>query len=420
MKRRLAETVVACLCLSGDVGDATELQKFGLRDWQRTFRWLDDSGLALYFLRHLQNVGATDMVPPQVLARLQGSLLANQLRWEHLTQHFARINESFQKAGLPFAVIKGLSLVPDYCPDAVLRAPSDLDYLVDRRSLPLAQKVLEAAGYYLNKRSDIELQFCTPSSRMPTISDSPYSLETEPVVELHVGFWNRANSVPLEEPTYRLERAVLHSWRGLHFPVLSERDAFLLQIVHVFQHTLEHWVKLCWLLEIGSFLSRRSRDADFWREVDDNLRTVPPLAEFAAIVIGLTKILFAAPVPEVAENWMHSLRPTARLWLGTYARAWAFDDHPFSQSSLFPTGKLALFLHQQYIPNPKTRKEMIRSRLFPWKTPQQVAFPVDHKPENMVAARQLQWQFVLDRAIFHSCSTLRYLWEVPRWRHLTG
>jgi hypothetical protein len=93
-------------------------------------------------------------------------------------------------------VIKGFSLVPEFCPDAVLRAPSDLDYLVDKASLPVAQQVLQEAGYCLQRFSDIEFKFGRPSSRIPTISDDPYSRETEPLVELHLAFWNKkANRV---------------------------------------------------------------------------------------------------------------------------------------------------------------------------------------------------------------------------------
>jgi hypothetical protein len=179
-------------------------------------------------------------------------------------------------------------------------------------------------------------------------------------------------------------------------------------------------VKLCWLLEIGSFLSNHSSDSDFWSKVDDRMQAVPYLAEFAAVVIELARIVFSSPTPDLAQDWIHSLRSTSRLWLENYAESWALDDHPLSGSRLFPTAKLALFLHQGYILDPEMRKEMIRRRLFPWKRPDQVAFPVDHMPTSIVAASQLQLRWMLDRIIFHSGSSMRYLWELPRWRELTS
>jgi hypothetical protein len=418
MKRELAEAIVANLRLSGDASNVQELRQFGLRDWKRTLRWLDDSDLTLYFLRHLQNIGSTEVLPPEVLARLEESFAQNHHRWEYLAEAFADINARFQRAGVPFAVIKGLSLVPDYCREAVLRAPSDLDYLVDKQSLPLAQRILEAAGYCLKARSDIEFKFGKPSSRMPMISDSPYSARTEPLVELHLAFWKSGNGVPLKEPEFRLAETIPHSWQGLRFPVLNQRDAFLFQVLHLFQHVLEGWVKLCWLLEMGSFLSSRSSDSNFWRKVDDRMQEIPYFAEFAAIVIGLAQSFFAAPAPALAENWTGALRSTSRLWLDNYARTWMFDEHPYIRSSFFRSAKLVLFLLEEYVPSPEMRKEVIRQRLFPWKNPERVAVPVALDPASVRAARQLQWRFVLDRIILHSGSSLRYLWELPRWREL--
>jgi len=424
VKRELAEAVVACLRLSADAGDTEQLRRFGPRDWQRTLTWLDDSGLTLYLLQHLKTRDATDVLAPEVLAELEGCLVANRLRWEYLAEQFGCINQGFERAGIAFAVVKGLSLVPDYCPDAVLRAPGDLDYLINRQSLPLARQVLEAAGYRLTGVSDFstdtEFKFCRRNSRSATLSDSPYSVETEPLVELHLGFWKRANRVPIPEPVFPLEQTIAHSWRGLRFPVLNDRDAFLVQIIHVFHHILEGWVKLCWLLEIGFFMSRRRSVADFWSDVDSSARAIPRLVECVAVVLGLAKIMFAPSSPNVGEVWMHSLCPSVKLWLNIHARPWAFDDHPLHRSSFFPAAKLALFLHQEFVPDPEIRRTLIRQRLFPLKRPEQIASPVDNKAASVMTARRLQWRFVLDRLIFHAGSSLRYIWEVPRWRSLVG
>ena len=419
MKRPLAKTIVACLSLSGKKCDLEKLKGFTLRDWRRTFRWLDDSSLALYFLQRLYDLDATDLLPAEALARLKQNLAENRQRTDHLVDEFGLINARFQQAGLNFAVIKGFSLVPEFCPDPALRTFSDLDYLVDYQSLPLAQQVLKEIGYSPAGFSDIEFKFARPISRMPTTSDNPYSIKTEPLVELHVGFWKRSNGVPMKEPEF-LEQTTTHSWQGMRFPALNERDAFLFQVLHVFQHTLECWVKLGWLLEISFFLSTHSSDSKFWSEVDDRIKTIPQFEEFTAIVIGLARLVFAPPTPALIEAWMSSLRLPARLWLENYAETWVLDDHPDSRSSVFPSAKLALFLYQEYIPNPDVRKDMIRRRLFPWKRPERVAIPVDHNPGSVLAAAQLQWRFVLDAIVFHSGSSLRYLWEAPRWRELTS
>lgn len=419
MERELARALLAPLQLSASSRNAQAIRRLGPGNWRRILTWLDDSGLALYFLRSLQNKGATGVLPQQVLAHLEGNLAQNRVRWESIVEALSCINDRFRQAGVRFAVIKGLSLVPDYCPDAVLRAPSDLDYLVDEQSLSLAQAVLEGAGYTLQQCSDIEFKYRKRISRMPRMSDSPYSATTHPLVELHLRFWKHGeNNVPFAEPLFSLQETTPHECWGLRFAVLNDCDAFLFQMIHIFQHTLDGWVKLCWLFEVGSFLSERSNDSEFWRQVDHRILAVPCLAEFAAIVVELARIVFSAPLPDPLRNWVRCLRPSSRLWLDNYGEIFAFDDHPVSGGRFFPTGKLSLFLHQEYIPSAEIRNEMIRRRLFPWKRPARVAFPGEQERSSSTAALQLQWQFVLNRIIFHSGSSLRYLWEIPRWRKI--
>lgn len=421
MNRALAEAVVGCLSLSGEPSEASALAKFHLHDWESTFHWLDSSGLTLYLLERLKSIGATESLPAPVLARFEKNLADNRRRVENMTTEFSLLNNRFGQAGLNYAAIKGFSLVPEYCPNAVLRAPSDLDYLVDKPSLPVAKRVLEEAGYCPQAFSDMEFKFGRSSSRIPTVSDDPYSPQTELLVELHLAFWNRkANRVPLNEPQFRLNQTIKHDWRGLRFPALKPEDAFVLQILHVFQHTLECWVKLCWLLEIGHFLRARLSDDQFWARVDARMREVPCLAEFAAVVMGLAERTFAAPMPPIAAKWTQCLRLPARLWLENYGRRWAFEEHPYDSSTLFSAGKLALFLHREFIPDVEVRREVTQQRLLPWKRPEQIAVPTDKTVANSWTQRRLQWQFVVHRLMFHLGSTSQYLLETRRWRELNG
>jgi len=85
---------------------------------------------------------------------------------------------------------------PGLLPNALLRAPSDLDFLIELQDLPLTQRVLEMAGYHPKVSSGIDLKFWKPSPKMPTASDNPCSVSTEPLVELHLGFWESDHQIP--------------------------------------------------------------------------------------------------------------------------------------------------------------------------------------------------------------------------------
>src|SRR5579885_941187 len=122
------------------------------REWARTLRWMDDAGLALYFLQRLKERNATEFVPQRVIEQLESNLSLNQQRTSDLWQKFRTINARFLAAGIPFVVLKGFSLAPQFCPSAALRHQGDLDYLVDESSLPQAGRILEDLGY-TRKRS---------------------------------------------------------------------------------------------------------------------------------------------------------------------------------------------------------------------------------------------------------------------------
>ena len=420
MNRSLAWDVVRCMRYSDEGFDLDRLRRYRATEWQRTFQWLDSSGLGLYFLKRLWDLRATSVLPGRVLARLEQDLSENQQRTEWMANEFAAINDRFQQVGIHFAVVKGFSLVPEFCGDAVLRTPCDLDYLVDAESLGSAKRVLCEAGYLLKSFSELEFRFGKPSSKIPTLSDSPYSCQTAPMVELHLAFWNaRQNRIAFSEPIPNPDRAVLHSWRGLQFPALREEDAFLLQIIHIFQHIVGCWIKLAWLLEIGYFMRRREYDKQVWDRIDTRVEATPWLAEFAAIVAGLAKIAFAAPMPTFVEKWAERLRPLPRLWLNTYGRTWLIEDHPLVTASLLSTAKLSHFLHIEYVPDAEARKMLTRTRLFPWKQPEHVAQVAEGNLADRWALRWLQSSLVTQRLIFHFGSNLRYLAEVPRWKKLT-
>jgi hypothetical protein len=297
--------------------------------------------------------------------------------------------------------------------------------MVARRSLRSAQNVLLEFGYERRGRSDLqEFAFERPLQRVPSQFDSPFKLETTPMVELHVGIWeNMTHHVPLEEPAFVLDSPKLKEWGGLRFPVLSEEDTLLLQVLHAFQHMLSYWVKLSWLLEIGRFMEKRWRDTPFWKKFSQRLEGAPRLAEFSTMALELSAIVFSAPMPEVAQQWRQFLRPSARLWLDNYGHGWALGERPPHKSRVFPDSKLFMFISGEYIPDRRARRDSLRHGLMPWKIPGKqpstVFAQVKNRPWTRVQALWWDSAFTIQRLSFHAGAGLRYLWELPRWRNLT-
>ena len=71
MNKKLARTIIGALAFSDHSSTKIrELSGFGPDDWKTIFHWLDNSNLALYLLRKIQNENAGHVLPPAVLSRL--------------------------------------------------------------------------------------------------------------------------------------------------------------------------------------------------------------------------------------------------------------------------------------------------------------------------------------------------------------
>jgi len=420
VKRTLADVVVEFLSFSETTSDRVKaLAEAGNGEWKRTIIWLHDAGLALYFLQKLKDANATDVLPRSILSRLEENLAANRRRVAYMALQFDSLNQRLNEAGVRYTAVKGLSLVPEFCPDASLRHQSDFDYLVDSESLPRAKHVLENAGYSLKKYKNNEFVFLMPSAGMPAPADGQYELHAPHAVELRLAFWDDDNhGVYLAEPKFSVDDGRTRQWQNLVFRTLPEEDAFLLQVIHAFNHILTGWIRMSWLYEIGYFLDQRARDAPLWLRVEQRIGQDPLLREMVVVIAELSAQLFKAPLPSACRIWARELPPAVRTWIQHYARIWVFGENQVDRVTLFPVAKFVLFLHQQYLRDADARRHLMRSRLLPWEQMFRMTRSRTGNPSANSGGRAQQLKRALIRVLFHVTGDLRYLWEVPRWRRL--
>jgi hypothetical protein len=419
MKSSPAETVVRFLSFSGNRRDSFDaMEKFTPRQWKYVLQWLGDAGLAFYFLQRLKDERASSSVPSFVLSRLEQNFACNRLRIEEMARRFDAINSKFNDAGVRYTVIKGFSLVPQFCPLATLRHQADLDYLVDEQSLPAACRLLTDAGYRSKiSRSSKESIFIA-SAAEPSRSDVQYSPQASHAVELHTEIWDHDMHGVHEVPKlFSIGQARMQNWNGLTFPAQADEDAFLLQVLHACHHLFTQWIRISSLLEIGYFLQRRASDSELWNRVEQRAGDSAVLREFVVIITEMAARLFAAPVPEVVQGWSASIRPAPRAWIDHYARDWALGGLPVYEFCLFPRSKLALFLFHQYKSTSHVKE------LQPHHRP--AASRLSRMVSSIKANPALIWDYdwwrrqqLFRRSVFYILAELRYIAEIPRWRWL--
>jgi hypothetical protein len=391
-----------------DVPDAhgKQLARFTVREWRNSIRWLDTSGLALYFLDRLSALGLEDSIPAEVLGQLHQRLVDNRLRTSDLFDELVEVNRRFKKAGLRYVNLKGFCLVPEYCPDPALRYQLDLDFLILSADAPRCCKVLGGLGYEGTRPDDQGLEFCTGMERVPSIRDL-YKPKPRRSIEVHF-----AISLP-EKTAILLERSRRHSVNEFEFPVLSEPDMFLAQALHLFKHVTGEWTRISWLLEFRRFVVNRYHDSSLWREVRELTGRLPHGVEGLGVVIWLCTQAFGAFAPSDLTEWtVDGLPKRVQLWLERYGRTIVLSE--------FPGTKLYLLLKRELSTERRAQNEMARRRLFPLHRPPRVAYAGAGTIGSRIRAMVDQCRFVLFRLRFHVAEGSRYLVEAHRWKRIVG
>lgn len=408
MNRQLAEAVIATF-REDDVFAHRQLAGFGIRVWRRSLRWLDATGLALYFLARLKSFGLEDAVPLEVITGLETRLADNKQRAADLFDELLRINRAFQDAGLRYVNLKGFTLVPDYCPDPSLRCQFDLDFLGFSDDAPRCRDILERFGYVMTGHSENVLEFKAGPAQVPSIHDL-YKIKPQRSVEVH---FVSSGHTAVGFDGGPLARSQSHTWSGAEFPALSDSDMFVAQALHLFRHVKSEWTRISWLLEFKTCVTARRSDAQFWNDVRMRATTVASGILAVGVTTWLATEAFGEFAPRELTNWsMGAIPHPVRLWLECYGTEVLLAD--------FPGTKLYLLLNGELAGEGSRGNNATLRKVFPLHRPPLVTSPAARGIGRKVRAALAQASYVLFRFRFHIAESSRYLLEARRWKRIVG
>lgn len=371
------------------------------KEWNGLLRWLDVSGLALYFLDRMMELHLSTLLPAEVLARLKQNLQDNQERTQGLIAESVAVQREFQEADLLYATLKGFSLSPHSVTRPELRHQFDLDFLVAQRSAAGAREILEARGYHLYAMSGRTWEFKRDDA--PGHIRDLYKNLPRRSVELHIEAEVRGYQ-PL------LERVEIKEFHGIEMPVLSTVDHFIDQGLHAYKHICSEFSRASHLLEFRRHVLSRRGDDVFWKEVRSRAEENSHAVVGLGIVTLLITSLMGAFAPEAFTSWTVGRVPTsARLWVDLYGARVAFGDAPGS--------KLYLLLQRELESTGVRQKSLLWRALLPSRLPPPVVHGTSGETLCITMSRyRVQIYFVLLRLRFHVVEGLRYLRESRRWR----
>jgi hypothetical protein len=395
----LKATVVSALRRDADFSGVRRLHDCRSQQHRRLLRWLDQSGLALYFLDRLQQNGAVDKLPPALREGLQQRLRSNRERTAAMFEEFRRLLSSLSDHGVPCCALKGLALIPDFCPDPHLRHQTDFDFLVPPEFFPDASRALRALGYSQQEvRETGEVTFATSLTHVPSAADDIYARPRHREVDLHPSLQLDFYGVPIHTPSDQLSRLRRKTIGNISFPTLHTDDAFSLQILHAFNHLLGSWIRLSWLFEISHFLDLHYSDSALWSTVIRRQGANEPdksaNRNAFGLILSLTQTLFRRPIPQDLDEWcVQPLPLPIQAWVRQLGQT-------FALAGLNGT-KLTLFVHREFFSDRRAWRSYAFHRFFPFGRRSSIGSVSTASVGARIRANASQWLHFMRRSVFH-------------------
>jgi len=363
------------------------------RQWATLLRWLDESGLALYFLARVRELGAAAHLPLSMLDALESRQYENRQRAAAASSELVRAYRALTMAGVDFLLLKGFSLVPAACPDPALRHQLDIDLMIESRQASQALGALVTLGYDLVAVSRDTWELKTPSSELPSRKDM-YKVHSQRSLELHLVTTAAFAQMRAEGELITIE--------GTCIPVLSAVSRLFGQAEHIAAHMMSEWIRSSWLLEFRNVVHFHAEDDLFWEVAKTYRNRDVQLLYFLGTATAITRTLFPSfpeiPLLRAAEA---ALPQAQQHWIAEYGRK--------AMMASFPGTKL-------YLLQPATTRQFRRRRLLPLRLPPSPVVASDRTPAARWRGLRTFCAYAVARAVFHLREGARFLWEAQQWR----
>ena len=380
------------------------LGKFSEAEWQSALWWLDISGMAIYSLDTACQLQMAERLIPQSIAEsLKQRLERNRIRIDALHNEARTLAAWFGDGGIHYALLKGMTLMPESVPDCALRCQTDLDFLIPRRSAYHAIHYIRRLGYRFHAKSGDMLEFRAGRAGQPDLANM-YSVHTQRALELRL-----IDDGPGESNLLR--RRVTRMFQGATIETLSSADILVQQALHLLKHLCGEHTRLSWVLEFHRHVQARSDYPGFWSAAQ-SIASKEWNGDLAmGVALWVAEEMFGKTNLWIPRQWRPEALPArVRLWLERYARELFMSDAIGS--------KLYGLLRSEVPCRPEdTRKRTISKLIFPLCLPARV---MDPKPHERLVERLRRYAVELDyffrRLNFHIVEGIRFGVEALRWK----
>lgn len=275
----------------------------------------EDIAPLVYFL--LKKRGLSHLLSANTMKTLEDFFLLNLGRNFRLCVDVANLLQGFNERGVPHVILKGLALCLFYYPHMGTRRMTDVDILVRKDDLILADSVLASRGY---RSIDSTLKEASVLPKGYLASLEYHALDERPIIHLH---WDVINtSVPFpSRVSYPLEDL----WQRGQTVFIENVETRIPSPEHLVLHLTEHGLKVNHsfdrlILVYDLFVILRQKNID-WMTIRE-LASSSGLAPFLYFGLAHLKRWRRDLVsPEIEHLFKpRSLSPLQRLYLGLINR----------------------------------------------------------------------------------------------------
>ena len=211
-------------------------------DWQKAMHLCGSHTIVPLLFWKIQHTPPHTRPPEKVFKPLRHTFLLGIKQSMLMEKQILEIAHTFDRDGIAYRILKGPGLAWTVYPDPALRLSGDLDILVLPHQFIQARNALEQIGYVCRARN---FEHCKWFAKDETFFRKGYS-----GIELHFDIlgWSRLRKNWNVEEFF--QRSTIFSLSGYPVHALSDTDAFVHSILHVFVGH-QRAERLIWIYDIA-------------------------------------------------------------------------------------------------------------------------------------------------------------------------
>jgi predicted MFS family arabinose efflux permease len=345
-----------------------------------------------------------DVLPPRIIERIDRNLACNAERYSRTTRCQREIASAFQRRGIEFVVLKGMSQWPFYADDPRHRPQYDIDMFCRREDLGPARDAALALGY--EPLAGFEGR---PIDHLPNMirrngwrwRGDYYDPEMPVSLDIHFRLWD-SETEGFDVP------GIEEFWPRRSALTFSMADGLAYSALHFLRHLLRGDPRPFHGYEIGHFLERTAERQDFWESWRD---THPAgLRQVEAIVFRFAADWFGCRLAPIVQAEIEYSPGGVKRWFESFSLS------PIR--SISQPNKDELLLHLQIIRASRARWRVAVRRILPMRAPSIHLAPHVRGPigfREKITHNLFKARFLTARIARHSSSLPPVLISGVRW-----